>query len=108
MTFNTEEHWDENHSKPRYTFQYSVRVDPAGKRTGYVLTAQPVTYNEDGVRSYYLDETQELRWTSEGRVATAADAEALPCERTFMVGTIASQFLAQLGPDAPDAVEGVD
>lgn len=28
--------------------------------------------------------------------------------RGAMVGTIASQFLAQLGPDAPDAVEGVD
>jgi superfamily I DNA/RNA helicase len=28
--------------------------------------------------------------------------------RGAMVGTIASQFLSQLGPDAPDAVEGVD
>jgi len=85
MTFNPVERWDENHAEARYAFQYFVRADPAGKRTGYALTAQPVAYNEDGVRSYYSDETQKLRWTSADRVATAEDAEALPCERTFMV-----------------------
>lgn len=85
MTFNSIEHWDENLAEPRYIFQYAPRIDPAGRRTGYVLTARPAAYNADGVRSYYSDETQRLHWTSDDRGATAEDAEALPCERTSML-----------------------
>ena len=84
MTFNSLEHWDEKHFEPRYVFQYFARTDPSSQRTAYVLTAQPATYNEDGVRSFYSDETQKLRWTSDDRVATAEDTEALPCERKSM------------------------
>jgi hypothetical protein len=80
VAFNSLEYWDVRRLEARYRFRYAVRADPSGGRTGYILAAQPVSYNEDGVRSYFIDEEGTLRATSDNRVATGSDPELAKCE----------------------------
>lgn len=77
---NSLDAWNVQLPAPKYRFRYTVRKDSSGARTGYTLTAQPVNYNEDGVRSYLIDEQGSLRRTSDNRLATASDPEVPKCE----------------------------
>lgn len=80
VALNTLDAWTVDHPNPRYRVQYIVRPDSSGARTGYVLTAQPVVYNADGVRSYFIDERGALRRTSDNRPAMEYDPEVAKCE----------------------------
>lgn len=80
VALNSLESWNAQLSEPKYRFRYAVRPDSSGARTGYILTAQPVNYNEDGVLSYLIDERGSLRHTSDNRPATASDPEEPKCE----------------------------
>src|SRR5208282_3049269 len=85
VALNSLDAWNVNIPEPEYRFRYSVQPDSSGARAGYILTAQPVNYNEDGVRSYLIDEKGLLRATSDNRAATVSDRELLKCESTVGV-----------------------
>jgi hypothetical protein len=41
----------------------------------YIGTARPITYGKTGRRSFFVDQTRIIRFTSENRSATASDPE---------------------------------
>jgi|HubBroStandDraft_1064217.scaffolds.fasta_scaffold27437_2 hypothetical protein len=80
VALNSLDSWNVQLPEPRYRLHYTVRPDSTGARGGYMLTAQPVNYNEDGVRSYLIDERGSLRATSDNRLAIGSDPEVPKCE----------------------------
>jgi hypothetical protein len=80
FTLNSLDTWNVQIPAPKYMFRYTPRPDSTGGLTGYILTAQPVTYNDDGVRSYMIDEKGLLRTTSDNRAAIVSDPELAKCE----------------------------
>jgi WD40 repeat protein len=48
-------------------------VDAQGNVTTYVVSARPLVYGQTGKRSFLVDQTGQVRATSENREATAAD-----------------------------------
>jgi len=80
VALNSLDTWNVELPDPKYRLQYIVRPDSSGARSGYNLTAQPVNYNEDGVRSYLIDERGSLRRTSDNRPAIESDPEVPKCE----------------------------
>ncbi len=80
VALNSLDTWNVQLPEAKYRLRYTARPDSSGARTGYILTAQPVNYNEDGVRSYLIDERGSLRRTSDNRLAMASDPEVPKCE----------------------------
>jgi hypothetical protein len=76
--------WNVQIPSPKYRFRYTPQPDSSGARTRFNLTAKPVSYNDDGVRSYFIDEKGLLRATSDNREATASDQELAKCE--YLIG----------------------
>jgi hypothetical protein len=58
-----------------------------------------VNYNEDGVRSYLIDEQGSLRATSDNRVAIASDSELSKCEE--YPGTQCLDLIPSFTPNSP-------
>jgi len=98
---NSADTWNVQLPAPKYRLRYTVRPDSSGARTGYTLTAQPVNYNEDGVRSYLIDEQGSLRRTSDNRLATASDPEVPQCEGYPAVPCI--ELIPSFSPHSPGA-----
>jgi len=98
---NSTDTWNVQLPAPKYRLRYTVRPDSSGARTGYTLTAQPVNYNEDGVRSYLIDEQGSLRRTSDNRLATASDPEVPQCEGYPAVPCI--ELIPSFSPHSPGA-----
>ena len=84
FALNSLDTWNVQIPSPKYRFRYTAQPDSSGARTGFNLTAQPMNYNEDGVRSYDIDEKGLLRATSDNREASASDMELPKCE--YIVG----------------------
>ncbi len=63
-----------------YRFQYAVSSQDSSK-PGYSLSARPLHPGISGVRSYYLDETDVLRYTKENRAPTSSDPPLLTSPR---------------------------
>lgn len=62
-----------------YRFTYSPGPTNAQARIeSYTLIARPTKYGTTGIQSYYSDQTQLIRTTSEERPATIADQPLLP------------------------------
>jgi hypothetical protein len=64
---------------------YRVMYDPRrGVRDSSVvafsMTARPMTYGVDGLRSYLVDDAGIVHWTSDDRDATMHDPVVSPCE----------------------------
>jgi hypothetical protein len=103
VALNSLDVWNVELPDPRYRLQYIVRSDPSsGVRTGYNLAAQPVNYNEDGVRSYIIDERGSLRRTSDNRPASDSDPEVPKCED--YPGTQCLDLIPSFGPNSPAAI----
>jgi hypothetical protein len=64
----------------KYVFDYAPVFDNSHLATGYRMTARPEHYIQDGMRSYFIDETGVLRATPDNRIAAPFDGEAFPCE----------------------------
>jgi len=101
IALNSLDTWNVQVPDPKYRLRYAVRPDSSGARTGYMLTAQPVTYNEDGVRSYLIDERGLLRRTSENRPAIASDPEVPKCE-DYPAGQCLD-LITSFSPNSPGA-----
>jgi hypothetical protein len=63
-----------------YILDYEPERDPSGKISHFNVTLRPKRYVEDGIRSYYMDDSGVIHATPEDRPATSTDPEALPCE----------------------------
>ncbi len=55
-----------------YRFQYAVSSQDPSK-PHYSLSAQPLHHGISGIHSYYVDQTDVLRYTKENRAATSND-----------------------------------
>jgi hypothetical protein len=99
VALNSLDTWNVELPDPKYRLRYIVRPDSSGARTGYNLTAQPVNYNEDGVRSYLIDERGSLRRTSNNRPATESDPEVPKCED--YPGSQCLDLIPSFGPNSP-------
>jgi hypothetical protein len=96
FALNSLDTWNVQIPSPKYRFRYEVRTDSSGAHTGFILTAQPVSYNEDGVRSYFIDEKGLLHATSDNRTATSSDRELPKCE--YLVGLPCLDLIPPFGP----------
>jgi hypothetical protein len=101
VTLNSFDNWSNQPRNPKYRLRYTVRTDPSGAHNSYILTAQPVNYNEDGVRSYLIDEQGSLRATSDNRVAIASDPEVPKCED--YPGSQCLDLISSFRPNSPGA-----
>jgi hypothetical protein len=99
VALNSLDTWNVQLPDPKYRLRYAVRPDSSGARTGYTLTAQPVNYNEDGVRGYLIDERGSLRRTSDNRLAMASDPEVPKCED--YPGTQCLDLIPSFTPNSP-------
>ncbi|MGB8525130.1 MAG: hypothetical protein WCD43_19360 [Candidatus Acidiferrales bacterium] len=63
-----------------YILDYEPSRDASGKIVHFGVSLRPKTFGEDGVRSYFMDESGVIHATSEDRPATSADPEAMTCE----------------------------
>jgi hypothetical protein len=53
-------------------YKFAFKLKPNGK--GYEATATPIKYGRQGRKSFFIDETDKLRWADkQGAVATASD-----------------------------------
>jgi len=101
VALNSLNTWNVELPAPKYLLRYTVRPDSSGARTGYILTAQPVNYNEDGVRSYLIDERGSLRRTSDNRPAIESDPEVPKCED--YPGSRCLDLIPSFSPHSPAA-----
>jgi hypothetical protein len=101
VALNSLDTWNVQFPEPKYRLRYTVRSDSSGARTGYILTAQPVNYNEDGVRSYLIDGRGSLRRTSDNRLAMASDPEVTKCEDYPAVPCL--DLIPSFSPHSPGA-----
>ena len=101
VALNSLSTWNVELPAPKYLLRYTVRPDSSGARTGYILTAQPVNYNEDGVRSYLIDERGSLRRTSDNRPAIESDPEVPKCED--YPGSRCLDLIPSFSPHSPAA-----
>jgi hypothetical protein len=69
-----------------FILDYEPEHDASGKISHFYVTLRPKRYIEDGIRSYYMDDSGVIRATPEDRTATATDSEALPCESGEVCG----------------------
>jgi len=63
-----------------YILDYEPTRDASGKIVHFGVSLRPKTFGEDGVRSYFMDDSGAIHATSEDRPATSADPEAMTCE----------------------------
>jgi hypothetical protein len=105
VALNSLDTWNVELPDPKYRLRYIFRPDSSGARTGYILTAQPVNYNEDGVRSYLIDERGSLRRTSDNRPAIECDPEVPKCED--YPGSQCIDLIPSFGPNSPGAASKV-
>jgi hypothetical protein len=105
VALNSLDTWNVQLPDPKYRLRYTVRPDSSGARTGYTLTAQPVNYNEDGVRSYLIDERGSLRRTSDNRPPIESDPEVPKCED--YPGSQCFDLIPSFGPHSPAATSNV-
>lgn len=68
--------------KCNFIFKYKAGARGAnGKINTYTVTAQPVIWGK-GAKSFFTDQTAEIRWTDQNRLPRASDpALQLPCGR---------------------------
>jgi hypothetical protein len=99
VALNSLDTWNVELPAPKYRLRYIVRPDSSGARTGYILTAQPVDYNEDGVRSYSIDGQGSLRRTSDNRPAIESDPEVPKCEQ--YPGSQCLDVIPSFSPSSP-------
>jgi hypothetical protein len=60
------------HSGYRFTYT-AAPPDAAGRVLTYEVVAEPLSYGISGRRSFFTDQSGAIRWTDEGRPATAHD-----------------------------------
>ncbi len=101
VALNSLDTWNVQIPDPKYRLRYAVRPDSSGARTGYILTAQPVNYDEDGVCGYLIDELGSLRRTSDNRLAMVSDPEVPKCEDD--PGTQCLDLIPSFSPNSPGA-----
>ncbi len=65
-----------------YGYVFDYHGGPSDKRThgcrvaqSYTATARPAVFGKSGCRSFFVDQTHVIRFTSENRAATAGDSE---------------------------------
>jgi hypothetical protein len=63
-----------------YILDYEPERDASGKIAHFNVSLRPKRYVEDGIRSYFMDDSGVIHATPEDRPATSTDPEALPCE----------------------------
>jgi hypothetical protein len=63
-----------------YILPYQPEREASGRISHFYATLRPKRYVEDGIRSYYMDDSGVIHATSEDRPATSTDPEAFPCE----------------------------
>jgi len=74
-----------------YILDYEPARDSSGKVVHFGVSLRPKNFGQDGVRSYFMDDSGVIHATPEDRPATAADPEAMTCE----------SVLAEVCQDAP-------
>jgi type IV pilus assembly protein PilA len=61
--------------KSGYAFHYvAAPQDNLGQTTGFVITADPINQGATGLRHFYVDQTETIRWSSTG----PADSDSAP------------------------------
>jgi hypothetical protein len=63
-----------------YIVDYEPTRDASGKIVHFNVTLRPKNFGEDGVRSYFMNDSGVIHATSEDRAATSGDPEAMTCE----------------------------
>jgi len=63
-----------------YILDYEAERDASGKIGHFNVSLRPKRYVEDGIRSYFMDDSGVIHATPEDRPAASTDPEALPCE----------------------------
>jgi len=73
--------FDERLPGGRYSVEYRPKR-PMSESTfaAYSISLRPMTYGEDGTRSYWSDELRRIHWTRDDRAATANDPLVEECE----------------------------
>jgi hypothetical protein len=71
----------ENHGT---ILDYEPTRDASGRIVYFNVTLRPKNFGEDGVRSYFMNDSGVIHATSEDRAATSGDTEAMTCE--FVIG----------------------
>jgi hypothetical protein len=69
-----------------YILDYEPSRDVSGKIVHFAVSLRPKAFGEDGIRSYFMDESGVIHATSEDRPATSSDPEAMTCE--FALGEV--------------------
>jgi hypothetical protein len=59
--------------KNGYVFSYAAEPGESRKTVAYKLVVRPQRYGEDGKRSYYTDQSGDIRFTDQNRPPTASD-----------------------------------
>ncbi len=62
----------ENRDGYRFTYT-AIDVDSCGRVTTYAASGRPISYGESGYKSFYTDESGEIRFTLDNREPTAGD-----------------------------------
>jgi hypothetical protein len=69
-----------------YILDYEPARDASGKISHFYVTLRPKRYAEDGIRSYFMDDSGVIHAVAEDRAAVSADPEAMSCE--FVLGPV--------------------
>jgi hypothetical protein len=76
-----------------YILDYEPSRDASSKIVHFGVSLRPKTFGEDGVRSYFMDESGVIHATSENRPATSVDPVAMACES--VLGEVCQDTLAK-------------